>query len=311
MPRVICLVVVCFLGNCYSANAQEFTEYYTVQHPDEFHINWKEFYREATAQTAKVKESLPNHLDMSYGDHRKQKLDLYLPKGQVKNAPVHLFIHGGGKQEGDKAQYGFVAAPFAAHGIITAVMSYRLVGWGEEVVYPDQENDVKQAVIWLYNNVAKYGGNPREIFISGHSNGAHLAARVGVDRSWLGEAGISSTIVKGFASLSGGTRDLTNSSPDYSVGNAYAPSEELKIMTSPIYHVNNPPAYVLLQYGAEEASEERSQGIQRLKNALIAKGTEVHILIEDGQDHDGAVMVLGQENSKTFERMLEMIHPGT
>ena len=50
-----------------------------------------------------------SRLDLAYGTVPKQRLDIYLPKGKIVNAPVFLFVHGGGFREGDKAHYGPVA----------------------------------------------------------------------------------------------------------------------------------------------------------------------------------------------------------
>jgi acetyl esterase/lipase len=108
------------------ASAQDWHTYATVRNPGQYAIDWRAFYERAQALTDAARAALPNRLDIPYGDDPKQRLDLYMPKGTVSRAPVFLFIHGGGFVEGDRRQYGFVATPLAAHGIITAVMSYRL-----------------------------------------------------------------------------------------------------------------------------------------------------------------------------------------
>ena len=114
--------------------AQDWRTYATVQHPDRFAINWRAFYEKATELTDAARRTLPHSLDLAYGADPKQRLDLYFPAETPRQAPVFLFIHGGGFREGDRRQYGYVAAPLAARGIITAVMSYRLVPH----VYPSQ-----------------------------------------------------------------------------------------------------------------------------------------------------------------------------
>lgn len=48
-------------------------------------------------------------------------------------------------------------------------------------VYPfgtvdEQVDDVRKAVLWAAGNVARFGGDPNSIHISGHSSGAHLCA---------------------------------------------------------------------------------------------------------------------------------------
>ena len=105
-------------------NAQDMYQYYTVSHPDEFDIDWGSFYSRMNEHTARVRDEYPHHLDLAYGTDPKQRLDIYLPKGEVANAPVFLFVHGGGFREGDKAHYGSVAEPFIKRGVITVAPSY-------------------------------------------------------------------------------------------------------------------------------------------------------------------------------------------
>src|ERR1700722_9731266 len=164
-----------------SASAQDASTYYTVQHPDQFKIDWGAFYRQADAKTAAVRGEFPNKLDLPFGDDVKQRLDLYFPKKKPQRAAVFLFFHGGGFREGDRAQYGFVAKPFAERGVITAVASYRLTGDGFK--YPDQPHDAQLAVEWLYRHIAEYGGDPDQIYIGGLSAGGVLGGGIGGGRA--------------------------------------------------------------------------------------------------------------------------------
>ena len=184
-----------------AVNAQDMSKYYTVMHPEDFTIDWTGFYKRNNEHTARVREQFPHHLDLAYGPDPKQVLDLYLPEGEVSNAPVFLFLHGGGFREGDKAHYGSVADPFVNRGVITAVASYRLTGSGAH--YPDQPDDVKSTVKWLFDNISQYGGNPENIYVGGHSAGAILSADIGVDRAWLVEMGMPREILKGIVPVSG------------------------------------------------------------------------------------------------------------
>ena len=181
--------------------AQDMSKYYTVMHPEDFTIDWTGFYKRNNEYTARVREQFPHFLDLAYGSDPKQVLDLYLPEGEVSNAPVFLFLHGGGFREGDKARYGSVAEPFVIRGVITAVASYRLTGSGSH--YPDQSDDVKSSIKWLFDNVKEYGGDPEAIFVGGHSAGAILSADVGVDRAWLADMGMPKGILKGIIPVSG------------------------------------------------------------------------------------------------------------
>lgn len=112
-----------------------------------------------------------------------------------------LFVHGGGFREGDKAHYGSVAEPFIKRGVITVTTSYRLTGSGAH--YPDQPDDVKNAVKWIFENIRQYGGDPGNIHVAGHSAGAVLSADIGVDRTWLTDMGMPEEILKSMIPISG------------------------------------------------------------------------------------------------------------
>jgi arylformamidase len=281
-----------------AAVAQDSSKYYTVLHPEEFEIDWRAFYRKAEQRTAAVRERLPHHLDLAYGEDPKQRLDLYLPEGEVEAAPVFLFLHGGGFREGDRAQYGFVAEPFAAHGIITAVASYRLTEGGHH--YPAQPEDARAAVEWLYRQVADYGGDAGAIYVGGHSAGAILAADIGVDRSWLEERGIPQTTLRGIAPISG-SYDLRGGGRDYT------PSAEAEALASPILHIEASVPRVVVAVGSMEEKYLASSRnfVERLEEANV----RAELVVAEGQDHRETVEALGQARSGIFRRILQMMSP--
>lgn len=283
------------------ATAQDMSKYYTVMHPEKFEIDWTSFYQTMTEKTAQVRKDLPHHLDLAYGTDPKQKLDIYLPKNKnLASAPVFLFFHGGGFREGDRAQYGAVAAPFAKHGIITAVASYRLTV--DDFHYPDQPNDAKAAIKWLYENVAQYGGDPNSIYVGGHSAGAILTADIGVDRNWMAQAGLPKEILKGIVPVSAPYDMRAEGRPGEQ--SSYAPTPELQEQASPILHVTDPAPEAIVAVGSVEKYQESSQ---ELVNKLKAKGSDAQYLLLDGEDHKDTALSLTNENSELFQAVLAMI----
>lgn len=293
-----------------AVRAQDASTYYTVQHPEKFKIDWGAFYRQADAKTAAVRSELPHHLDLPYGENVKQRLDLYLPVKKTAHAPVFLFLHGGGFREGDRAQYGFVAKPFAAHGVITAVASYRLTGDGFK--YPDQPQDAQLAVEWLYRNIAKYGGDPERLYVGGHSAGAMLAADIGVDRAWLARAGIPALVLRGIAPVSGVYDLRTHGSPGEE--DAYAPTPELQERASSLLHITDPAPAAVVAFGTAEnlgTSKETDSLVttsQALATKLRAAGVHTELLALEGKDHRGTVLALGDESSELFQAVIRMIN---
>jgi Esterase/lipase len=279
------------------ASAQDWTQYYTVVHRSEFEIDWGKFYQTAEAKTMAVRKELRHELDVPYGKDAKQRMDLYFATQQAGNAPVLLFLHGGGFREGDRKQYGYVAEPFAKHGIITVVASYRLTPASH---YPDQPDDAKALVTWIYKNIAKYGGNPNSIYVSGHSAGAILTADIGVDLAWMDTAQVPRPALRGIIPISG-SYDLRNAKRK-----EYLPTPEAEERASALLHVNAPAPVALVVYGSKE--ERLKEPSAALVKAIEAKGSNARTLNLEGKDHAGAVWELSDANSTLTQAMLTMIN---
>ena len=71
---------------------------------------------------------------------------------------------------------------FQAMGIGCAATNYRLAPGHK---WPAQPMDVAAAFGWLKNNIAKRGGDPRRIFLFGHSSGCLLVSMVAADSTYL------------------------------------------------------------------------------------------------------------------------------
>jgi acetyl esterase/lipase len=279
------------------AAAQDWTQYYTVVHRGNFAIDWGSFYRTAEAKTMEVRKELRNELDVPYGKDPKQRMDLYFPAQKASNAPVLIFLHGGGFREGDRKQYGYVAEPFAQQGIITVVASYRLT---PAFAHPAQPDDAKAVVAWVYKNIAKYGGNPNALYLSGHSAGAILTADIGVDLAWMDAMKIPRSALRGIVPISG-PYDLAG----YKELNEYVPTPDAEAKASALRHVGAPAPVAIVPYGSLEARFMDTSA--QLVKALEAKGAKAKVLVLDGKDHAGTVWELSDANSPLVKAMLGMI----
>jgi acetyl esterase/lipase len=128
--------------------------------------------------------------DIAYGDKPRQKLDVYAPRSASSgggNAPVVVFFYGGGWTEGDRKQYGFVARALASRGIVVVVPDYRLY---PEVRFPAFIEDAAAATRWAHDHVRSHGGDPRRLFVVGHSAGAYIATMLSLDPRYLGTVGL-------------------------------------------------------------------------------------------------------------------------
>ena len=114
-------------------------------------------------------------------------LNIWRPRTQERNLPVFFWIHGGGNSTGsvsDPMYHGNKLAPRANMVVVT--INYRLgpLGW---FVLPEslqdgnpRDNsgnygtlDIIQALRWVRENIAAFGGNPHNITIAGQSSGGY------------------------------------------------------------------------------------------------------------------------------------------
>jgi triacylglycerol lipase len=120
--------------------------------------------------------------DERYGSDPSNRLDVFQPAAADKLLrPILIFVHGGGFTGGDKhppgnAFYDNVMLWAVANAMVGVNITYRLA---PEHPYPAGVEDVAMAVQWTLENAAKFGGDPRRIFLMGHSAGAvHVATYV-------------------------------------------------------------------------------------------------------------------------------------
>lgn len=117
--------------------------------------------------------------DQKYGADPRNLLDVFQPAtADPAPRPILLFVHGGAFTGGDKHQagspfYDNVALWAVANGMVGINMTYRLA---PAHPYPAGAEDVAMAVQWTLENAGRLGGDPRRIFLMGHSAGAVHAA---------------------------------------------------------------------------------------------------------------------------------------
>lgn len=137
--------------------------------------------------------------NVPYGPDARNRMDVYAPQN-ARNAPVVLFIHGGSWENGDKDGHKFVGESLARAGYVTAVMSYRLAPQNR---YPTYVQDSALALKVLRDRATSFGGDPDDLFVSGHSAGAFNAVEVVDNERWLREAGVPVFAVRGVIGIAG------------------------------------------------------------------------------------------------------------
>jgi arylformamidase len=122
-------------------------------------------------RSADARARMDGYLDVSYGNHPLEKLDVFRAKGASR--ALLMFIHGGYWRALDKSQHSFVAEPFANAGVTVGMINYALC---PAVTVEEIVRQVLQAAAWLYRNASNFGAPAGPIFVAGHSAGGHLTA---------------------------------------------------------------------------------------------------------------------------------------
>ena len=108
-------------------------------------------------------------------------LDIFAPEN-AQNAPVFVMIHGGSWLIGNGSDLLQDGTNFAKQGIIVVCVTYRLGAWGF-ISHPDIAQganlgmlDQIQALKWVQENIAAFGGNPHAVTVGGESAGAFCSS---------------------------------------------------------------------------------------------------------------------------------------
>lgn len=218
--------------------------------------------------------------DVAYGTRPRQRLDVYSP-WHAKDLPVVVFWYGGGWENGEKSQYRFVGAALAKAGYVAVLPDYRLY---PEAKFPAFVQDGAEALAWVASHAAEIGGDPKRIYVTGHSAGAHLAAMLAYDRSRLERVGLPPDIVRGFIGLSGPyALDPNNETYRAIFAAPFAPAD-----WQPVQLVGRGAPPALLLHG--ESDEVVSVGhARKMAAALEASGVGVTLRIYPRRGHRDTV----------------------
>jgi acetyl esterase/lipase len=229
---------------------------------------------------------------------RKHLLDIYKPQDLV-NAPVLLFIHGGGWQRGDKLLYAYLGRAFASRGFTTVVINYRL---SPEVRHPTHVQDVARALAWIYRNISAHGGNPEAIFVMGHSAGGHLAALLALDETYLEVHGLSTSLIRGVMPMSG-VYNL-NAIPGFH--SVFTSDPQARHEASPIAHVDEEQPPFFISYAQFDLPTLHEQA-RELSQRLTAHGTEARLLEAPRKDHITIISQLDLPDDATRQALIEFM----
>ena len=246
-----------------------------------------------------------------------QQLNFFKPT--QPNFSVVVFIHGGNWDAGDKDYrfggqdiYNNIGRYLAARGIGCANISYRLL---PAVDWRAQADDVAKAVAWVHAHAAEFGGDPQRIFLMGHSAGAQLAMRTGLDRTTLDRLGVPAAAIRGIIGVAGAGYDLSDTRT-YELGSDprwYAKRFQLGAAdtawqknASPIQFVGGAaPPVLLLRAGGEGKPLIRQSELMR--DALTRAGARVDLIVAPGLSHTRIVPTLSRDDRPAGAAVLAFV----
>jgi acetyl esterase/lipase len=264
----------------------------------------------ADKQAVRVVKDVAYLQGANYADN-KDKLDLYLPDGGSRPAggvPVIVSFYGGALTAGDKNQQAFIGQRFAATGIATAVVNYRL---SPGVMHPAHIQDAAASFAWVKRHIAEYGGNPDQVFVIGHSAGAYLVALLSTDERHLAAQKLSLRDIRGVVPVSAFYWvERTGVAPDRDK-RVWGTDEKVWIDASPAHHLHAglPPTLILYADGDDEwRRQQNMEAAQAMKNA---GNSSVTIAMIKDRTHNTIWSRIATDGDEVADRIIQFIRATT
>lgn len=208
-----------------------------------------------------------NGLDLAYGAHRDECLDLYRPMG-VSKPPVWVFLHGGYWQASSKDQHAQFCQGLVQAGFAVANVDYPLApetGLGQIVTH------VRKALHFLVDQAEFLGLDATRLHVAGHSAGGHLAAYLACDK--LAPKLASAHVLSGVLDL----EPLLHLPMARILG---LKSLEQARMLSPLFKQPRAGTKIAIALGGAESDE-----FKRQSQALCEAWRTEPVLIIEGENH--------------------------
>jgi acetyl esterase/lipase len=238
-------------------------------------------------------------------------LDVHAPKG-AKNLPVVVYVHGGYWKAGDKGQVGRLPEFFGNAGYLLVSVNYRL---SPAAKHPDHIQNVAKAVAWVHDNIAGHGGDPEQIYLTGHSAGAQLVALLGTDAQRLEDAGKSLKVLRAVVPFDSAAMDLreiakNDRRADSPYRAAFGDKPEDWADASPVVHAAKgkgiPPFQVVVAYGPALANKKK--GVDEFAAALCKAGTRAEVLDASSfREHQSLMTEFGAPDDPVAKAVLAFL----
>lgn len=221
---------------------------------------------------------------IAYGSDPRQKLDVYVPEKRAAGSPVMIYFYGGRWRTGTKDDYLFVGQALASKGITVVVADYRLY---PNVRFPVFVEDGARVIRWTHDHISTYQGNPKNVFLVGHSAGAYITAMLAVNDSFIKAAGGKADWVKGAVGIAGPYDFLPFTDDDIIDMFSTAPGPQTQPIT--FVHKGAPP---LLLVTGDEDEDVKPRNTYSLAEKSQKLGNAVEVRTYPGVGHIGIILSL-------------------
>jgi triacylglycerol lipase len=242
--------------------------------------------------------------DVAYGNDGRHILDVFTPEQAGGPRPVLIFVHGGGyvgghKREGDNFFYDNIMLWAARNGMVGVNATYRLA---PTHAWPAGAEDVGAAVNWTIKNIAKFGGDPKRVFLAGHSaGGPHVASYAAMPQFHSdGGSGLAGLI------LISGNYDLSIVEADERYASYFGTDQSKYAERSPMSGLLKSDIPLMAAYGEHEPPflyEQSEALLAALKNA----GRPVHAIRLPNHSHISITYSINSGDTELSDAMLEFI----
>jgi acetyl esterase/lipase len=230
-------------------------------------------------------------------------LDVYHFGKPDSKKPVVIYVHGGAFALGDKANNMTNKQNlFSSLEYILVSVNYRLSPETystdpNRVMYPTHHNDVADAIKWVFDNIANYGGDKQKIALLGHSAGAQLVALIGTSNKFLPARTINLNTIKGVACIDTEGYDVVarcNENNEVYL-NAFGQINTYWSEASPINNLFSGTAYPKF-FIAKRGTSTRIGFANAFITKLQSVGVTVSEVTANQYDHEGINDAIGASN---------------